>query len=283
MLYNNAQQFNYSATNIVGYNDNGYGTHIVAAGSANTKGTTTLVMSGVAITEDCYGISIVFCSGSTAAQATMFLTDIYIDPTGGSTWGSPVINNLAASSPSLIPGGGDQYYFPLFIKAGSSIGARAQSSVVNARVRLGITVYGKPKYPELIKTGTKVYTFGATTASTTGTTITPGSAGAIGSYVSLGPTSGNYFWWQVGNLINDTTQSVVNVRIDVAVGDSSNKKTVMEGVFRSGNSSEQSMKTAFGNFIPFAEVGPNQQVYVRAGCSAVPDSAHSAIVYAVEG
>ena len=47
-------------------------------------------------------------------------------------------------------------------------------------------LFGKPTRPELLRVGTKVQTYGAVTASTSGTAITPGT-NAMGAYTaSLG-------------------------------------------------------------------------------------------------
>ena len=173
----NFQVDNYGAT----YSDAGFGTNAPGHANANTKGANTAMLGALA--QDCYGLSITFSGGNTTTVVRRMMTDILIDPAGGTSW-SVLIANLYANSPCLGTAGafGYHYYFPVYLSAGTAVGAAHQDLVATTQaLRVGIRAYGKPSRPELIRCGTKVTTIGATTATTTGVAVTPGT-NAMGSY-----------------------------------------------------------------------------------------------------
>lgn len=283
MLATNANEFNWTVSNVGStYTDTGLGTGLTASASANTKGSTTSLLSAIA--EDCYWVSILFTGGASSGASRRFMADIYVDPAGGTSWeSSPRIANLAANSPSLVQGG-VCYEFPLYIKAGSSIGAAIQAETGSATVRCTIRLWGKPSHPEMVKAGSKVVTYGATTASTVGTTFTPGASGAMGSYsASLGTTSYDHFYWQMAHLINDTTQTAVQYLCELAVGDASNKRLVLSEVAHTnvGTVEQGGRPNPKGLGSPWKRTKTGDLIYVRGACTGTADSAHSAIAYAV--
>jgi hypothetical protein len=282
MLIADMPEFNYVFSTVSGFKNEFCGIAVNAGSAAHAKNANVImIMSG--IQHDCYGINIHFASGSANGATVNFLANIHVDPNGGTQWGNrPLIENLAACSPDM-QWGGDVYYFPLYIKAGSTIGVRLSSTVANRTCRIGATVYGKPTRPELVKAGTYVTTFGALSGTTLGSTVFPGNAGVSGAYTHMGTASGNLWWWQVGHMINDTSMTALAYNIDVAVGDANNKTLVMRDVNRFNNTAEQCGKDGFGSTIPFKKVAPGTQVYARVSCFGTADSANSCIVYGVGG
>lgn len=282
MLISEMPEFGYVFSTISGYKNEFCGIAVRSHSTAHAKNpAVTMIMSG--IEHDCYGINIQFASGSVNGATNMFLTHIYVDPNGGTNWGNrPLIENLAACSPDMI-WGGDKYYFPLYIKAGSTIGARMSCNTANRVCRIGCTVYGKPNRPELVKAGSYVTTFGALSGTSTGAVVFPGKNGVSGQYTHMGTASGELWWWQVGNLINDTAMTPFSYNIDVAVGDTDNKTIVMRDVHRRNNTGEQCGKDAFGSIIPYKKVAPGTEVYARMSCISTPDVNNSIIVYGVGG
>lgn len=286
MLYTSPNEFNWNATNVGStFTDTGMGTQLTAGGTNHTKNATpTSLLAGASVTEDVYWISILFTGGSSSGASRRFLTNFYVDPAGGTSWeSSPRIANLAANCPSLVQGG-VLYHFPLFIKAGSSIGAACQAETASATVRCSIRVFGKPSNPEMVKSGSKVVTYGATTASTVGTTFTPGASGAMGSYSgSLGTTSYDHFFWQMGILINDTTQTAVQYLCNLEVGDASNKRPVIEQMqhTNAGTVEQAGSPSAWGMGSPWKRTKAGDLIYVRGACTGTADSNLSAIAYAV--
>jgi hypothetical protein len=284
MLFNSPNSFGWSASNFgATYTDTGIGT-AVTSGAANTKGSTVSLLAGSSVTEDVYGIAIGFSGGFTAATIRVWLADIYFDPAGGTSWEStPRIANLIVNSPCLH-NGAYWYYFPLYVKNNTSIGMSVQSNNATSALRGLVKVFGKPSRPEWLQVGSFVKTFGATTASSNGTTITPGTS-AMGAYTaSLATTANDLWWWQGGIAINDTTQTNVGYLIDIAAGDASNKVLVAENIrVSNAGTAEQSGKDAFGTREPIFSIKSGANVYMRAACSGTPDSSVTVAAYGLGG
>jgi hypothetical protein len=281
MLWTPGNDFGWSVDNFgATYSDAGIGLNSPGHANANTKGANTAMLSAIA--EDCYGMAIGFSGGNAAATIRRQLTDILIDPAGGTAW-TVLIPNLYANSPSLIAGM-YWYYFPLYLKAGTAIGSAHQDLVATTQaLRVCIRVYGKPTRPELIKCGTFVETFGAVTASTTGTTVTPGTT-AMGSYsASLGTTVKDLWWWQAGMGFNDSTLVDEAYLIDVAAGDGTNKKLCCENILMVDNNSEQTGKSAMGVRLPWQFIPAGSFVYMRAAGAVAPQGTPTGIAYGMGG
>jgi len=223
-----------------------------------------------------------FCGGDASATVRQYLTDLLIDPAGGTSYTTTLIANLVANSPNLECGG-FQYYFPLYVKSGVSFAGATQCSTGGATLRMAIKLFCKPSRPDLVKTGSFVRTIGANTAGSNGTAITPGT-NARGTYTSLGATADDLWWWQVGHAINDTTQGTQGYLLDMAVGDASNKYPVIENVPGiSGNTSEKAGKAADGGLPPIWFAPSGVTLYARASCIGTPDSSFSMVGYGLGG
>lgn len=286
MLQTPVNDFNWQANNFA---DTVPGTvsatQLTANASPHTKGSDTAVFTGIA--NDCYGISIVISGGSTDATIRAQMVDILVDPAAGvgnagSSW-SVLINNLYSGNASLGSSTiGHSFYFPLYISAGTAIGARVQDVVGGATCRLSVRLHGKPTRPELCKVGSKVQTIGAVTASTSGVAVTPGNT-ILGSYsASLGTLTNPSWWWQLGVGASDSSLQVLLYRWDVA-HDATSKYICMRGLIShtTTTTGEGHGKSAFGELPPIMVAPAGSDVYVRAYCNGVPDSTWTAVVYAV--
>lgn len=273
------------------FTEAGIGTGLTAGGTNHTKNASiTSILS--ALPQDCYGLVIGFSGGFSAAAARRFMTDIYVDPAGGTSWNaSPLIANLVSNNSSYTMGG-TWYYFPIFIKAGSSIGATCQAETASATQRIMMIAYMQPSHPELVKVGSYVRTTNISTASTVGTTVTPGVSGAMGSYADASAgndITDNRWWWQLGVVINDTTQTAGNYWFDLAVGDATNKIMVIQGAMHLNVSTAEVASFPRCGGIgcpPFRRIkgGTGIRPYVRCATNAATaDSNISAVVYSVGG
>lgn len=276
-------EFNFEVDNFgATYSAAAFGTSVSShATNANQKGTPVSLISGASVTEDCYGVIIKFNGGVSNGSSRRFLCDLLIDPAGGTSW-SVLINNLYL----LAAGFGFSptcFYFPVYIKAGTSIGMQIQGSVANVAQRVGVRLLAKPSHPELVKCGSYVDTFGAVTASTEGTAITPGSNGAWGAYTaSLGVTARDLWWWQAGYGLNDTTVNNGSLLLDVAVN-ATNKIKCLSELWIMLISDESVTKPAFGDSLPYRNIASGQDVYIRGNHSATPDSNNSVVAYGLGG
>lgn len=248
----------------------------------NSYGSYASIMSGATVTDDVYGLWIIVSTGFSSGAARDILLTIGLDPAGGTSF-SDWITDLAGSCASNYGGaasaGGVKYFFPLFVKAGTAIGAK--SSVNNATVgtvSVGVKLLCKPSRPDLLRLGTQVRTYGSTAASSSGTAVTVGGA-SEGAWTSLGTVAaGDRPWfWQVGTCINNATMNNNGLHVDLGIGDGSNKRVVIQDQLILTGTTETISAECPG---AYAKACPGDVVYGRAqGTSAVTGT--SLIAYGV--
>jgi len=287
MLWTPGCDFNWQADNIGStYTDAGLGTQITSAGTAHTKNSTkTSILS--ALTYDCYGLTIGFVNGNLSTASRRFMTDIYLDPAGGTSWDStPLIQDLLSNNTNQTMGG-TWYFFPVFIKAGTSIGATCQAEAVSVSQRIVMIAFGQPSHPELWRCGSAFNAFTPHEATTTGESITSGASGSMGSWTDIsGGTSmtDDYWWYQSGMSMNDTTQTAVGYWVDFAVGDASNKYIVIQGAhhLNVGTTEIAGYRGMGIGRPPTRQIkgSASQLPYARMACSGTADSNLGVILYA---
>lgn len=275
MLHN---QFHGSIDNFgATISDANIGTSVPAHASANTKGADTSLIAGASVTHDVYGIFLGAAGGNVAGSDFGFLADLLIDPDGGTTW-SVLVNNLLFSNPHLVRGL-YRYYFPLRLKAGTSIGMRQQCSTGAQAMRMAVKLMIKPTRPELIRTGFKVETIGAVTASSTGQAITPG-ANAVGSWATIGTLTGEPWFWQCGARFQDTTLTMGSCIFDLALGDATNKRIAHTTTILN-DSTERVGKEAIGDYPPLMQGFAGETCYMRGTAGSTADSTCTGVAYGV--
>lgn len=252
-----------------------------APGANNVMSAYTQLLSALA--NDVYLVHIRITGANTSAAARDILVDIGVDPAGGSSYS--VLVPYLLGSIATNDGCGQEYLFPIFIKAGSTVAARAQVNNATAgNCRIWITCFGLPTRPELVKSGSYVTAVGATSASSSGTAVTPGTSAAEGSWTSLGSSAEPHWWWQVGMGINDSTVSAQNYTIDLAKGDGSNKDIIFEDQMVLTSSAESMTRPlAAAAFNAYCETPASETIYGRMSASGTPDSNVSLIAYGVGG
>lgn len=249
----------------------------------NTKGSYAAVLTSGNVSRDVFGLLININSNAVSAAGRDALVDIGVDPAGGSSY-TVLIPDLLGScaAPYNIGQGGCWYYFPIWVRSGSSIGARA--SVNNATVgtlRCSITAFGSPRDHRSARVGTKVQAIGITAASSRGTTVTSGTT-AEGAWTSLGTLTDAAWWWQIGMGVNDTTMSALSYHADLSVGNASEKTMVIENANITTTAAEQ--LNMGPNFVDCQKLTPSgSTVYGRLQCSGTADSALSLAAYAMSG
>jgi hypothetical protein len=265
------------------YNDDGLGTQ-VTTGTANTKGSNTNLINGLAATA--YGLSVFICGTSSSGVNRRLMVDILIDygagvGNAGSSW-SVLIANLYVVCPTFGSAGasGCSFYFPIIIPQGAALGAAAQSNqtTLTPRVTLSLPTYNSR--PEGLVYGTQVQTLGATTGSTTGVSVTPGT-NAKGSYsASLGTLNRNSFYFQMGIGTADTSMTANGYLFDLAAGPSQEKMCIFDMAYGVAGAAEQAYK--FWQYLAQRVIPAGSNIYVRgAGCGGAPDSSMDVVGYAV--
>ncbi len=259
----------------------GYGASLTPGN--NSKGSYVSLISSA--TNDVYGVLININSGATSAAGRDIIVDIGVDPAGGTSYTVLIPDLLGSCASTYGLGGGISYYFPIWIKAGSQIAARA--SVNNATVgtvRVVATVFGKPRDPNRVKVGTYCTAFGITAASSQGTGVTSGTSSEGSWTVLSAATSKPHWWWQLGMGCNDSTMtSALLYGADLSFGDASNKIiTVSDRLFHVVSAAEAlASQLVMIGCERYAKSG--LAVYGRLQCSGTADSALSLAGYAVGG
>jgi hypothetical protein len=260
-----------------------FGTTVTASATAHTMGSWAQLIVGSSVTEDVYGIAININSSFTSATRADSLLDIGIDEAGGSTYTVKIPYLLAGQANTYILGG-LYYYFPLFIKSGSSIGARIQSITGSRTARVWATLYGGPAHPAATRVGTFVQAFGITTAASNGTAITAGTT-SEGSWTQIGSaTTEDLWWWQFGHGYDAATMAAVAAgwSWDVGVGDATTRRLVMDNVLTITGTTEfiQSYGRAYGCR---GHVKAGDIIYARGQCSGTPPTGTNCAVYGLGG
>jgi hypothetical protein len=170
----------------------------VTTGVSNADGSPIEILP--ALTHDVHRLVVHFASSTASGTDTATLIDILRDPAGGSSWASFIddlpagflsndstVNNAVVSSAAYFD-------FPVFIPAGTSLGAQGRTAHSVARdIRVSVWAFGEPSRPEMWWCGQGVETLGANAAASKGTPVTPGASGTWGSWTDIGsPTSHRY-------------------------------------------------------------------------------------------
>jgi hypothetical protein len=245
----------------------------------NAMGSYAELIDGALVTHDIWEIEITI--NSRAATGRDHSVTIGVDPAAGTSYTDTITELIAGpSSPILVDwlSGCVVYRFPLRIKAGSSIAAKASASTGTTNIGVSCVLYGQPSRPELCRVGSFVTTLGNTLASSNGTAITPGTA-SEGSWTAIGSTlARDHFYVEFGYGINDTTMTAGRIDVDVSAGDGSNKRVIIRGAPILTATSNNMVKRPAGRY---ANLKTGDQMYARAQASATPDSTNSVAVYLV--
>jgi len=272
--------YKWSLSTTTGRPTTAFGTSVTPG--TNTMGSYAQLIAGASVTNDVWAILININSCAVSAAIRSALVDIGIDEAGGTSYTVKIPYLLVTSaSPYNIGSGGVWYYFPLFIKAGSSIAARAQ--VNNATVgtlRCWATLFGQPRRPETTRLGQYVHSFGQTTASSSGTVFTCGTT-AEGAWTQLGSaTTRPLWWWQIGFDCAEATPNWTAqvIHLDNAAGDATTKKVIIENLVICTTTAEQINNSPLtagctGN------VAVGDLVYGRGQSSGTPDTPLSMMAY----
>lgn len=244
---------------------------------SGAEGSWAQLASSANIANDVYGIWVNINSGNTTATQRDILIDIGVDPAGGTNY-TAVISDILASQAAAGVAGGFHFYFPIAIKAGSSVAARARSNSTST-VRVSAIFYGLPSDPGAAAVGQYSETLGA--SGNAGTAFTPGNSSAEGSWVSLGTTAKNCWWWQLCVGIANSATTSLMYHCDLGVGDASNKHIIIENqrLYLPGTAEQTGMPLMMGSY----EVPAGATIYVRGTCSGTAATGFSATAIGVGG
>lgn len=256
----------------------------VTPGTSGSEGSWTTVASSVSIANDVYGFHLQISGGTSSTSVKNHFVDVGVDPAGGTSYSAIISNIACGGSPTLLLPGSRQFFFPHFIKAASSVAVRVQGSNATAgTVRAMVKFFGKPSMPEAIPVGYYSETFGAS-VSTRGTGFTPGNA-ADGSWTSLGTTTKDLWWWQLGYQVSNAAVTAEYTYIDLAYGDASNKHLIQR-IMHGGTTAEVVGVLVGTNCLwheCYAPVPAGTSIYVRGRCNNAPDTDYNAVAIGIGG
>jgi hypothetical protein len=241
---------------------------------SGSKGSYAQLTSGANLSQDCYGILLWFHAGNTTATIRDILADIGLDPGGGTSYSQVGgINNIFVPQAANAVGTGRWFYFPLFIKAGTSVGMRAQANSTTA-FRCKAVFYGQPTHPENVAVGTYSETIGV--SGNGGTAFTCGNTAAWGSWTPLGTTTRPCWYWQLAYGHNVGTTTAQMYYAELGFGDGTNMVTIirMMPMFNAGTAE------ASGNslFPGYYEVPEGATLYVRGSATGTAETTEAVAV-----
>lgn len=183
----------------------------VTAGANNADGTAVSAMGP--LTHDVEYITIEISTFLISAGNGATLLSLLVDPAGGTSWSTLIASLNAGGTPliSTTTNFSRQYHFPLWIKAGSTLGLQARtahSATLTGQVL--IKCYGGNKNPGSWWAGQKVTSYAITAAASTGTNHTPGASGAFSTWTNLGATlahDASAFQFGIGGTNSNVTAS----------------------------------------------------------------------------
>lgn len=222
---------------------------------------------------------------SVASAAYYALVDVMIDRAGGTNWETnPIISGLVGGFTPVVTAGGNAptvwYQFPLCVCSGSSLGVRAQTSHTTTAGVSGIITcfaYGGALNASSQWVGQGVETLGVNRANSQGRTITPGNAGAWGSFGVIGTGTKNYKFLQFG--INGSDATALAQQYFWQLGIASGAMSGVPTFWTSTSTSEVSTHIGLGLPI-WTNVPSGTIIQARGRCSGTGE-AYNFAVYGV--
>lgn len=256
----------------------------VIPGASNAEGAWTQIASAANIAQDTYALWLRVSDGFTSTVIKDHLLDVGVDQAGGTAYVARVSNIVCGGSSGTGSGGGPEFLLPLNIKAGSSVAVRVQGGAATAgTVRVGAKFYGQPDHPENVFVSQYSETIGTITNSQ-GVVFTPGNA-ADGTWVSLGLTTRNLWWWQIGSQISNAAQTAERTYVEIGVGDATNKRVIMRRL-QFGNTTEDTGTLLEENIMPWACYHPvkaGSEMWIRGRADSAPDTGYNGVAIGMGG
>jgi hypothetical protein len=169
---------------------------------------------------------------------------------------------------------------PLRIPPDTPIWARHQNTAASAKGAIQITCSGGNMNPGTVPTVSRIVALGATTASTTGTTVTPANATEDAWTQIVASTTDDYAGVMVSPLFNVDTSltSALISTTDVGVGGSGSEKVVGENLTTEFLWTANEQKSAICLY-SLIGITAGSRISTRTAGSAAADGTASQIVY----
>lgn len=234
-------------------------------------------------TDDVYGIYLGINGGAVATTAKNATFDIGIDPSGGTSYTVLMQNVLCGSITVAGWIFGKSFYFPLYIKAGTSIAIRAATSHTAASA---IRFYGqlacKPSNPAAIWAGSYCETIGYTSGCL-GTAWTQGTTTAKSAWSALGTTTRPLKYWQLSCGWNNTVYTPMGSWVDIGYGDATNPTILFTDFWTGTASVAEEMMPSCPPLNAFADVPAGTTMYIRSSIWGTAVTGNNAVLIGIGG
>ncbi len=255
-----------------------FGTQVTASATPNTYGSYAEIIETAA---DWYGFYMV-CTAMNhgGAQANTLIT-LGKDESGGTSYSDWITDILTgpAGDANQPHSSGVWFYFPLFVPSGTAIAAKRACQRASDTGRIRLYGQSKPDYPETWWLGGKVETVGANTADSGGVDVVPGTT-SEGSWTSIGTTSNDWRFVQVGIGQKDSITSGAQYELDLSYGTTGGDRILGTPVyFHFGISEEVHKLPHVMGF--YADIPSGSTIYARAQTSSTATDELDVAVYGV--
>jgi len=259
------------------------GTNVTTGASAGTKGLVATLISDLAF--DAYWINILACDYGLSATASEGMLDIMIGDV--TSQNQVLIPNLLmgyCAGPNLaaIPAGiGKRWSFPLYIPAGSYIGAQAAGARTSTVVRVAVYLYGGDAIPHW-RVGTRVVSYSTAPSVPRGVAITPGTSGGVGAWTEVVASTSVDHFAVVPSFQpeTDTTITQKACTLQVGIGAATAEELLSDQVEWYVNGTGEGM-TNFNGFPIFADIPAATRLTARVSNSTTNDTAYGCMLHCV--
>lgn len=251
---------------------------LVTSGAANTAGTWTQIHAG--LTYGCDIVQVSIGGVRTSADAVSATTlnayiDIGIGPDSSNV--TTLLEKLGAAN---CQGLGANYWIPVRFPPDTPIWARHQNTQASAKAEVLVSFQGGQGNPGAFPSFSGLKALGATTASTTGTALTPANQteGAWAQIVAS--TTEDFGGVMVSPLFNEDTTlgTLLRTTIDVGIGASGQEVAIGENLTMQHLYTNAEQKEAIC-YPSFTGIPAGSRLVARASGSSTADSVNSVILY----
>ena len=172
----------------------------ITAGFPSTMGTIVKIFD--ALPFDVHHVVISAAGFNASGVDSNATLTVFTDPTGGTTWTEFIPYLQVGYTPTLdyFTNFCSQYAFPLFIKAGTSVGIGAVkrgATTLGTTPRVVMWLYGDPNRPDMWWCGQKVERVNSASIDA-GASFTPGNTNTWGAWADVGTSTQRYGAIQFG-------------------------------------------------------------------------------------
>lgn len=255
----------------------------VTPGYSSAEGNWVAIASAANIAQDVYGFFVEIWNLNTSGYNLNGVLDIGVDQAGGSSYTAVIEDILCGHVTAGTSANGVQLYFPLFIKAGSSVAVRGSTSYTSGTLRAHMVFFGQPSRPELVRVGQYCEGIGAV-SSCVGVSFTPVS-GSEGSWASLGTTTRPCWWAQLTASINNGTIAAQYTHVDLAIGNGTTYDIIIQnlGLYVYGTAEIVARKNDANLLSGHWNIPAGATLYVRGRCSTTPAAGYNARALLIGG